>query len=824
TTFQHNAAANALVGTIFGADPDAGTTYSYQIVSVANVNGGTGTISDYQITQNGGATATVRTTHTMGAGTYRNRDVITVRVTDQGGLWFDTTFTVGYNYAIQYQPIVFDLDGDGVELVSSLTSNVYVDMNGDGIKDRTGWVGADDAFLALDRNGDGSVDVSEISFIGDLPGAVSDLQGLAAHDSDHDGTIDADDAAYASFMIWQDSNQDGISQASELRSLAEAGIAYVSLTLNLTGEDPLTAADNVIYSTSEYVLQNGTSRLLGDVMLSFEPGEAQLAPPVILDLDGDGVTMTDLTVSSVLFDMDGDGIADRTGWVGAADGLLALDRNQDGIINDIGEISFVGDLDGARTDLEGLKAFDSNRDGKLSPADARYADFRVWIDADQDGVSDAGELKRLPEVGVLSIDLKGVPTGNPTLSGGNVIYNLSSFTRGDNSTGIVGDVGLAFVGSKSGALENSGENQAAPQQYRFDRRAKRYAIETSGGQIFVQARAVEGVMDPLVGGVESAATLMFRDGMMGLGAAIVLDLDGDGIELTKRKKAKARFDMNADGVADDTGWVGKSDGILVLDRNGNGVVDGTGEMSFAGDLPGAKSALEGLSAFDSNRDGAFDADDDKFGDFRVWRDLNGNGLTDGGELLTLADAGIASIGLGARANNRAWKRDQNIVVSTGTFTRTDGGTGSIGNVAFAYKPSAAAGPSVDAQASGLLESIRTLRAGLDGWTPARWTQLSERAFGDGSGPPQAEPPIDGVATEAPAVATDPAAVELDALCTLPLPVEAVPANDRDGTGGFANSGQLAYLVQEMASFGARSGESQLRDRFRAEPHYDYFAA
>ena len=118
TTFQHNAPTNALVGTIYAADPDAGTTYSYQIVSVTNINGGNGTIADYQVNPYG-STAEVRTKHAMGAGTFKNRDVITVRVTDQGGLWFDTTFTVSYNYAIQYQPIVFDLDGDGVELVSS---------------------------------------------------------------------------------------------------------------------------------------------------------------------------------------------------------------------------------------------------------------------------------------------------------------------------------------------------------------------------------------------------------------------------------------------------------------------------------------------------------------------------------------------------------------------------------------------------------------------------------------------------------------------------------------------------------------------------------
>jgi Ca2+-binding RTX toxin-like protein len=834
-TYQNYAAANTAVGNVTASDPE-GSALTYSIVSVTNLNEGSGVIADYRVTGYAGG-ATVYTNHFQGNGGWRNRDVITVRATDSGGLYYDTTFTVTYNAAIQHQPIVLDLDGDGVELVSSLTSNVYVDMNGDGVKDRTGWAAADDGFLALDRNGDGIVtDMGEISFVGDLPGAVSDLEGLAAHDTNHNGTIDAGDAAYGSFMVWQDRNQDGISQASELRTLAQAGITTIGLTLNRTGEDPATAEDNVIYSTSSYGLSDGTSRLLGDVMLSYQPGEAQLAPPVILDLDGDGVTMTDLALSAVRFDMDGDGVADRTGWVGAADGLLALDRNADGIINDISEISFVGDLDGARTDLEGLRAFDSNHDGLLSPADAKYGDFRVWIDADQDGVSDAGELKRLPEVGVLSIDLDATPTGNPTVNGGNVVYNLSHFTRGDGSTGTVGDVGLAFVGSATGELENSGTNQALPKQYAYDRGAKRYQIETKGGQIFVQPRTVRGTMDPAVGGIDSAATLMFRDGAMGLGGAVVLDLDGDGVELKKRKKSHARFDMNADGVADDTGWVGKSDGILVLDRNGNGVVDGAGETSFIGDLPGAKSALEGLQAFDSNRDGVLDAKDDKFGEFRVWQDLNGNGVTEGGEMKTLQEAGIASIGLDRRANDRKWKRDENILVSTATFTRADGSTGTAGDVAFAYKPSAGPASGLGEPASDLSDRLRALRSGLDGWVPARWPRFTEVGFDEAlldPGVTDQQPVAGGDSTptselpgpDGPIAANDPGpAVVPPADRTLPFQGEGRILTTDGITPNFAYHGRLAYLVQQMASFGARSGESLTAERASEPQHHDYFAA
>src|SRR3546814_10986784 len=64
-------------------------------------------------------------------------------------------------------------------------------------------------------------------------------------------------------------------------------------------------------------------------------------PPVSLDLDGDGVELVRLIDSTAAFDMDGDGVADPAGWVGQDDGFLALDRNGNGLIDDISEISFV---------------------------------------------------------------------------------------------------------------------------------------------------------------------------------------------------------------------------------------------------------------------------------------------------------------------------------------------------------------------------------------------------------------------------------------------------------------------------------------------------
>ena len=127
---------------------------------------------------------------------------------------------------------------------------------------------------------------------------------------------------------------------------------------------------------------------------------------------------------------------------------------------------------------------------------------------------------------------------------------------------------------------------------------------------------------------------------------IILDLKGNGVAFSDASKSKVRFDVDQDGRLDSVGWTkAKDDVILVLDRNGNGKVDGPSEISFLTDLAGAKSDMEGLLGLDSNHDGFLTAADASFGDFLLWSDRNKNGVSDRGELVSLEKAGIVSIGL-----------------------------------------------------------------------------------------------------------------------------------------------------------------------------------
>ncbi len=164
--------------------------------------------------------------------------------------------------------------------------------------------------------------------------------------------------------------------------------------------------------------------------------------PVTLDLNGDGLQYIGLDDSKAYFDVNDDGWRERMAWVGAGDGLLALDTQGDHSIDKWNEISFVGYKAGAQTDLEGLQAFDSSGNGQLDRLDARWHEFGAWIDANANGTCETGEFKTLDDLGIVSINLSSDhQMSTPAI--GVTEFGKSSFTTVDGKTHAVGDVAFA---------------------------------------------------------------------------------------------------------------------------------------------------------------------------------------------------------------------------------------------------------------------------------------------------------------------------------------------------------------------------------------------
>ena len=194
-------------------------------------------------------------------GEFEQQDVMCTKLQSQ----FKTALTVAID------PLVLDLDGDGVETTTlSKTSIGGVNFNLDakGLAEKTGWVGQDDGLLVRDLDGDGQITSGRELFgnhtlLQSGKAAAHGFEALKELDGNADGVVDAKDSAFAALRVWKDADSDGVTDAGELLTLDEAGVK--SLKVGYTNANTIDAQGNAHRQLGSFETTAGATRAMNDV-------------------------------------------------------------------------------------------------------------------------------------------------------------------------------------------------------------------------------------------------------------------------------------------------------------------------------------------------------------------------------------------------------------------------------------------------------------------------------------------------------------------------------------------------------------------------------
>jgi Ca2+-binding RTX toxin-like protein len=181
-----------------------------------------------------------------------------------------------------------------------------------------------------------------------------------------------------------------------------------------------------------------------------------LRSPLLLDLDGNGVTTRSLAEASPYFDHDNNGFAERSGWVDPGDGFLVRDLDGDGAIRGGAELfgSATAQPDGslAVNGFEALRHLDANGDGRVDQLDDGWTSLRIWRDLDGDAITDSGELFTLDQLHVQSLDLAYV-NSDAIDAQGNHHRQQGAYYSSDGRTMALHDVWFAVDSTRTLQLQ-----------------------------------------------------------------------------------------------------------------------------------------------------------------------------------------------------------------------------------------------------------------------------------------------------------------------------------------------------------------------------------
>jgi len=177
-----------------------------------------------------------------------------------------------------------------------------------------------------------------------------------------------------------------------------------------------------------------------------------MATPIVLDFGGLGVS-TVASAQGTSFDINATGSTAQHGWVSATSGLLAIDRNGDGLVNNGSELFGSGTTlangQHAVNGYQALAELDLNHDSRITAADAGFSQLKVWLDRNGDGKTDAGELLGLADLGIVELGLAA--SSSSATDHGNLVGLISDYKTADGVSHQMADVWFSKTGVAAAA-------------------------------------------------------------------------------------------------------------------------------------------------------------------------------------------------------------------------------------------------------------------------------------------------------------------------------------------------------------------------------------
>ncbi|SEH43531.1 Regulatory P domain of the subtilisin-like proprotein convertase [Magnetospirillum fulvum] len=446
--------------------------------------------------------------------------------------------------------------------------------------------------------------------------------------------------------------------------------------------------------------------------------------PLVLDLDGNGVTLTDYSSAPVLFDIDNDGGSKEIcGWVSPTDGIVVHDTNGNGVIDTIAETlseyyagtAGTGGNNGQRRFADGfaaLASLDTNADGVFNASDTAWSQLRVWVDSNHDGLSftdangngardtgEASELKTFAELGITAINLSADRTSG-RVRGGNEILAAGSYTRLVGGVATAAEVLAArFLANPNGSTAATSGAGTTVTTETTDGAITAYVASNGGEVINVAAKGVKNATggdgdDTLIGDARNnwLAGGIGRDSFNAGGGNDVLLVDaaddlehsdaGDGLDVVQvigdagviLNLSQMHAEVAQGGDGDDAIIGGGSSNVFVAGGAGDDlIIGGAADDALSGE--DGDDTVDGLGGDDLIRghrgnDFLFGSEGDDIidggeGDDQISGD-SGNDVLTGGAGDDVIDGGVG-IDLakfsGSYADYRIVRTDQGVLVS-----------------------------------------------------------------------------------------------------------------------------------------------------------------